>query len=100
MLRCKNYRKDEHNRVGIGRFCNVKIELIIDLSKNLNDQKFKLICNHSNESYKFVKILLEIKDTINEWEECPTYCFNYSNNIKGEFEKNKAIDELKKIKRI
>ena len=48
--RCKNYLKDERNRIGIGHFCNAKIELIIDISNNLNNQKFKLITDHSKDS--------------------------------------------------
>ena len=31
----------------------------------------------------------EIKDTINEWDEYQTFCINYLNNIRGEFDKNK-----------
>ncbi len=38
MLKSINYSKDEHNRVGIGLFFIAKLEFIIDLFKNINEQ--------------------------------------------------------------
>ena len=90
IYRCSNYRKDELNRIGNGRFCNVKIKLVIDSKYNINNQKFDLVSEHSNECYKLVKVNHESLNAINEYEEYETYCINYLDNIKGELNMKKA----------
>ena len=42
-FRCKNHRKDERTRRGMGNFCNGEIILEINNLNNNNEQKFKLI---------------------------------------------------------
>ena len=94
---CKNYRKDESNRIGLGRFCDAKIEMNIDIKLILTNQKFKIINNHSDECYKITKLNNDNKEIINEWEEFKNKAYNYLNNFKGEFNYKIALDNLKVI---
>ena len=53
--KCRNYLKDEHNRVGGKRFCHAKIEFNID-SDLKPENKFKMVAAHSDECYNLEKI--------------------------------------------
>ena len=97
IFRWKNYRKDESNRIGLGRFCDAKIEMNIDIELTLTNQKFKIINNHSTECYKITKLNNDNKEIINEWEEFKNKAYNYLNNFKSEFKNKTALDNLKLI---
>lgn len=69
IYRCKNYRKDKHLRKKEGRFCNAKIELLIDADNNINNQKFKVIHDHSSDCIQKEKIIPLNKVVILEWDD-------------------------------
>jgi len=96
-FRCKNYRKDERNRVGFKRFCNSKIECNIDIVNGLNNQIYKLVSDHSNECYKLIKTDVESIDIINEWDEYVNKCYNYLESLNDAYDRNIILDNLKKI---
>ena len=83
----------------MGRFCEAKIDLLVDINENItnSNQKFKIIKDHSYECYKLEKINFENEEKINEWEEFKNKSINYLNNTQVEFNINLAIDNLKKI---
>lgn len=53
----------------MGRFCDSKIDMIVDIIIDTTNQKFKIIKDHSSEYYKLEKITFENEKKINEWEE-------------------------------
>lgn len=81
-FRCRNYRKDERNRVGTKRFCDGKIEFNIESNINPN-KKFRIISDHSLECYNYEKTGPANNNMINDWEDFTNKCFNYLNNFKG-----------------
>ena len=48
-FKCKNHRKDERHRKGLGNFCNSEIILQISNQNNITDQKFIMIKAHREE---------------------------------------------------
>ena len=80
-----------------GRFCDAKIDMIVDINIDTTNQKFKNIKDHSSECYKLEEINFENNEAINEWEDFKNKSINYSNNIKGEFNTKSSIDNLEKI---
>ena len=53
----------------MGRFCDAKIDMIVDINLDTTNQKFKIINVYSSEYYKIEKIAFENKEITNEWEE-------------------------------
>ena len=94
--RCRNYRKDEHNRVGGKRFCNAKIEFNID-SDLKPENKFKMVADHSDECYNLEKIEPFNNNILNEWEEFTNNIYNYLNNIKEEYKIKTVFEKIKII---
>ena len=77
LFRCKNHRKDERSRKGIGNFCNAEIILEIDNKNNNYEQKFKLLKDHSLECKNFELVYPKIKSEINKWEEFKDKCLHF-----------------------
>ena len=69
----------------LGRFCEAKIDMIVDINRNINNnnQKFKIIKDHFYECYKLEKINFKKEEKINEWEEFKNKTINYLSNNKG-----------------
>ena len=79
-FRCKNHRKDERARRGMGNFCNAEIILEINNQNNNNEQKFKFIKDHSLDCKNFEIVNPKIKTEINKWEEFKDKCYNFLEN--------------------
>ena len=63
----KNSRKDENYRKGKEKFCYSQILLEVDSNNNINNQKFKLLKEHSTECYNINKHINEEKIILILW---------------------------------
>ena len=88
LFKCKNFRKNESNRKGLGPFC--KGEILLELQANAKCEIYLQFINLQNHSYQCTKLrnkLDEVNDdNINSWEDYKKECLNY-------LDKNDKIDK-------
>ena len=79
LFRCKNFRKNETNRKGLGPFCNGEILLELqDNDKSEISYKFNNLQMYSNHCKNLRNKSDEVNDdNINSWEEYKKESLNY-----------------------
>ena len=95
-FKCKNHRKDERHRKGLGNFCNSEIILQISNQNNITDQKFIMIKDHSEECKNLEIINPKLRNEINKWDEFRDKCINYMEKADN-YENKFLINEFHKI---
>ena len=94
-FRCKNFRKDESNRNGIGPFC--KAQIIMEGVSKVNEKvnlQLSLIENHSLPCKELtIKVNVEINEIIYTWKDFKQKCL-YELNNSGEIKKSTSLDKF------